>query len=90
MGLTLSNMREAPLRFENQLINPKKIQSIVSFEKKNQKEKTAFSVPIEYFYLEDPVVKDEYFPLKIYGIYDRISIDEEKLPRLKEDIIKIL
>jgi hypothetical protein len=47
-------------------------------------------VPIEYFYLEDPVIKDEYFPLKIYGIYDRISIDEEKLPRLKEDIIKIL
>ena len=59
-------------------------------EKKNQKEKTAFSVPIEYFYLEDPVVKEEYFPLKIFWIYDRISIDEEKLPRLKEDIIKIL
>jgi hypothetical protein len=34
--------------------------------KKITKEKTAFSVPIEYFYLEDPVVKDEYFPLKIY------------------------
>ena len=59
-------------------------------DKKNQKEKTAFSVPIEYFYLEDPVVKDEYFPLKIYGIYDRISVEDEKIPRLKEDIIKIL
>ena len=56
----------------------------------NKKEKSVFSVPIEYFYLEDPIVKDEYFPLKIYWIYDRISIDEEKLPRLKEEIIKIL
>ena len=57
---------------------------------KNQKAKSAFSVPIEYFYLEDPVVKDEYFPLTIYGIYDRISVEQDKLPRLKEDIIKIL
>lgn len=58
--------------------------------KKQSKWKSVFSVPIEYFYLEDPVVKDEYFPLKIYWIYDRISVEEEKLPRLKEDIIKIL
>lgn len=46
--------------------------------------------PIEYFYLEEPVVPQQYFPLKIYGIYDRITLEEHKLPRLKEDIIKIL
>jgi excinuclease ABC subunit A len=46
--------------------------------------------PIEYFYLETPNVPDVYFPLNIYGIYDRITIEEMKIPRIKEDIIKIL
>ena len=46
--------------------------------------------PIEYFYLEDPVIKEAHFPLKVYGVYDRITLEDEKLPRLKEDIIKIL
>jgi hypothetical protein len=46
--------------------------------------------PIEYFYLEEPVVKEDYFPLNVYGIYDRITLEEERIPRLKEDIIKIL
>jgi hypothetical protein len=46
--------------------------------------------PIEYFYLEEPTVPDKYFPLKVYGIYDRITLEEERIPRLKEDIIKIL
>lgn len=45
---------------------------------------------IEYFYLEDPKLKEEHFPLKIYWIYDRVTIQEKKLLRLKEDIIKIL
>jgi excinuclease UvrABC ATPase subunit len=40
--------------------------------------------------LEDPVVADDYFPLKVYGIYDRITLEEQRIPRLKEDIIKIL
>jgi len=46
--------------------------------------------PIEYFYLEDPSVPQDYFPLKVYGIFDRVTVDETKIPRLKEDIIKIL
>ncbi|MFZ2150874.1 MAG: excinuclease ABC subunit UvrA [Candidatus Absconditicoccaceae bacterium] len=46
--------------------------------------------PIEYFYLETPNVPENYFPINIYGIYDRITIAKEKIARLKEDIIKIL
>jgi len=46
--------------------------------------------PIEYFYLETPNVPAEYFPLNTYGIYDRVTVENEKLGRLKEDIIKIL
>lgn len=46
--------------------------------------------PIEYFYLETPNVPAEYFPLNTYGIYDRVTVEDEKLGRLKEDIIKIL
>lgn len=46
--------------------------------------------PIEYFYLETPNIPSEYFPLNIYGIYDRVTVEEAKLSRLKEDIIKIL
>ena len=46
--------------------------------------------PIEYFYLETPNVPVEYFPINTYGIYDRVTVEDEKLGRLKEDIIKIL
>ncbi|MEI6672175.1 MAG: hypothetical protein WCL02_02175 [bacterium] len=46
--------------------------------------------PIEYFYLETPNVPAEYFPLNTYGIYDRVTVEDKKLSRLKEDIIKIL
>ncbi len=46
--------------------------------------------PIEYFYLETPNIPSEYFPVSIYGIYDRVTVEETKLSRLKEDIIKIL
>lgn len=46
--------------------------------------------PIEYFYLETPNIPAEYFPLTTYGIYDRVTVEKEKLGRLKEDIIKIL
>jgi excinuclease ABC subunit A len=48
------------------------------------------SDPIEYFYLEEPNVPQNYFPIKIYGIYDRVTVQENRIPRLKEDIIKIL
>jgi len=46
--------------------------------------------PIEYFYLETPNVPDDYYPLNIYGIYDRVTVEEQKIGRLKEDVIKIL
>jgi len=46
--------------------------------------------PVEYFYLEEPNVPKDYFPLKVYGIYDRITVEKSKLDRLKEDVIKIL
>lgn len=46
--------------------------------------------PVEYFYLEDPNVPKDYFPIKVYGIYDRVTVEKSKLDRLKEDIIKIL
>jgi excinuclease UvrABC ATPase subunit len=40
--------------------------------------------------LEDPNVPKEYFPLRVFGIYDRVTVEKNKLDRLKEDIIKIL
>ena len=46
--------------------------------------------PIEYFYLEDPQIPTDYFPINSYGIFDRITLEEQKGWRLKEDIIKIL
>lgn len=46
--------------------------------------------PIEYFYLETPNIPDDYFPVDIFWIYDRITVEDQKLPRLQEDIIKIL
>lgn len=46
--------------------------------------------PVEYFYLEDPNIPSDYFPIKVYGIYDRITIEINKIDRLKEDVIKIL
>ncbi len=63
-------------------------------DKKNKKKSQVPSPtslePIEYFYLETPNVPAEYFPLNTYGIYDRVTVESEKLWRLKEDIIKIL
>lgn len=48
------------------------------------------SEPIEYFYLEEPNIPDDFFPINVYGIYDRITVEDSKKERLKEDIIKIL
>lgn len=45
---------------------------------------------IEYFYLETPNVPESYFPIYSYGVYDRVTIKDDRLPRLKEDIVKIL
>ncbi len=46
--------------------------------------------PVEYFYLEAPSIPKDYFPVRIYGIFDRITVEDVKSWRLKEDIIKIL
>jgi len=46
--------------------------------------------PIEYFYLETPNIPKDYFPVDIFWIYDRVTVEDQKLPRLQEDIIKIL
>ena len=46
--------------------------------------------PIEYLYLEDPQIPTDYFPINSYGIFDRVTLEEQKVWRLKEDIIKIL
>jgi hypothetical protein len=45
---------------------------------------------VEYFYLEDPNIPKDKFPIVVYPIYDKVTIKEERLARLKEDIIKIL
>ncbi len=46
--------------------------------------------PIEFFYLETPNVPETFYPLKVYGIYDRVTVEEKKMDRLREDVIKIL
>ncbi|MBU0627299.1 hypothetical protein KKH82_08000 [Patescibacteria group bacterium] len=28
--------------------------------------------------------------MNIFGIYDRVTVEDKKIPRLKEDVIKIL
>lgn len=45
---------------------------------------------VEYFYLESPNIPDHFFPLTVYGIFDRITLSDEHIDRLKEDIVKML
>lgn len=45
---------------------------------------------VEYFYLESPNIPEKYLPLTVYGIYDRITLNDENQDRLKEDIVKML
>lgn len=40
--------------------------------------------------MEEPNIPESYFPINSYGIFDRLTLEEQKLGRLKEDIIKIL
>lgn len=49
-----------------------------------------WSERVEYFYLEDPNVPKEYFPVKLYGIFDRVTINNSTIKRLKDDVIKML
>lgn len=45
---------------------------------------------VEYFYLEDPKIPDHLFPVKVFGIFDRVTINDSTVKRLKDDIIKML
>lgn len=56
----------------------------------NQSETTLTWESIEYFYLEDPHVPDDLFPVKVHGIFDRIQVSKSVYRRLKDDIIKML
>ncbi|NCQ82727.1 hypothetical protein GW750_08315 [bacterium] len=55
-----------------------------------QSEKAEELEPIEFFYLETPSIPASFFPLQLFGIYDRVTIEQKRQARLKEDIIKIL
>lgn len=52
--------------------------------------KATDSERIEYFYLEDPQVPQDMLPVKVYGIFDRVTINLSTKRRLKDDIIKML
>ena len=45
---------------------------------------------IEYFYLESPNIPDKFFPLKVYGIFDRLTLNDENIDRSRENIVKLL
>lgn len=45
---------------------------------------------VEYFYLESPNIPEKYLPYTVYGIFDRITLSDDNLDRLKEDIVKML
>ena len=45
---------------------------------------------VEYFYLEDPKIPKKHFPIRLYGIFDRVTINDSTSRRLKDDIIKML
>jgi excinuclease ABC subunit A len=68
---------------------------ITKAREKHKKEAVAKSTQqessvVEYFYLESPRIPEKFFPVRVYGIFDRVTIDDEKLGRIREDIIKIL
>ena len=45
---------------------------------------------VEYFYLEDPVLPEDMLPVKLFGVYDRVTINDSTVRRLKDDVIKML
>lgn len=47
-------------------------------------------ITTEYFYLEDPVFDDDDLPVTVFGIYDRVTINEDSKNRIHEDIMRIL
>jgi len=59
-------------------------------EKKSDASSALEGESIEYFYLEDPKIPDEMFPVKVSGVFDRITVGESVIRRLKDDVIKML
>jgi hypothetical protein len=45
---------------------------------------------VEYFYLESPNIPEKYYPVSVYGIFDRVTINQENHDRAREDIVKLL
>jgi excinuclease UvrABC ATPase subunit len=54
------------------------------------KEERTYKNLVEYFYLEEPSLPHDAFPVQVFGIFDRIQITEQTLSRLREDSIKML
>lgn len=54
------------------------------------KKTRSFDESVEYFYLEEPAVPDHLYPVVVYGVFDRVTINNSTMKRLKDDIIKML
>jgi len=59
-------------------------------EKTKLKKNENQSIPIEFFYLENPKIPENYFPIKLYAIFDRVTVEDTRKARMREDIIRIL
>jgi len=54
------------------------------------KETKSFTDSVEYFYLEDPSIPSHLMPVNVYWVFDRVTINNSTVKRLKEDSIKML
>ncbi|MCS6982975.1 MAG: excinuclease ABC subunit UvrA [Candidatus Absconditabacterales bacterium] len=70
--------------------NRKKVDKGTGFTRYIITSQTQTMAPVEFFYLENPKIATDFYPLKLYAVYDRITVEETKHARLKEDVIKIL
>ncbi len=65
------------------------IQMGIEMEQSSE-ENSMIGESIEYFYLEDPQIPEELFPVRVQWVFDRITVNESVQRRLKDDIIKML
>ncbi len=65
------------------------IRFLTSIKQKDDPESNE-KLNIEYFYLEDPNIPIENFPVNIYWIYDRFVINDKNKSRAKDAIVRIL
>src|SRR5690606_13440238 len=45
---------------------------------------------VEHFYLEDPNIPKKALPVQVYGVFDRVTINDSTARRLQDDSIKML